>query len=702
MAIRYSRIRTGLTWVRKRTYNMASLSNIFPGGFTAALHSTELVDPIPAFQTFCKSHGLIVESIIDDGEIHRVPHTSSKRGALDGWYILHTSGKFPVGICGDWKTPEMRYQWMAETGRTLTFQERIEHDRWVAQVRAKQKAEREAKQEKAAERAEDEVGAYFDASEDHPYLVRKRVKPHGIKIDRAGKLVVPIYSEDGEIISHQTIDSDGTKRFLKGGRVEGGFFEIRGTRQVVFVGEGFATCASVHEATGATVLVAFDCGNLPKVAKVAKDLYLGAKIVIAADNDQFTDNNPGMKAANDAANAIHGLIVHPTFAESEVSAGKPTDFNDLHVLRGLDAVREQIEMVTEPLREKLAFEFSRADSLELKEIQWVVDDYIEADSLAQVFGDPGGGKSFVAIDVACCIATGTPWHGHAVKQGAVFYIAGEGHNGLARRLKAWELGNKVSLSGAPLFKSHRAAQLYDTTDAAMVAQSIKTLVDSSGLEPSMIIIDTLARNMGGDENSTQDMNGFIQNLDNYLRQSYKCCVMVVHHSGAMDKDRSRGSTALRGALDAEYKVQLDPGSKTITFESKKMKDAEMPQPMSFGITQVDLPINDKNGDPVKGAFLTAVDLSGFMEKVQKKRKLTTSQRLCLEAITLLQKSMLDAGNTEPVTDDEWRKSARTHGCTDQNIKRVFDWLVKNGMVQEVQDGFRVEVDTSQNSQNSHE
>ena len=680
---------------------MANLSNIFPGGFTAALTSTDLVDPIPAFQTFCKAHGVVVDAAIDDGEIHRVPSTSSKRGALDGWYILHTSGKFPVGVCGDWKTPDMRYQWMADTGRTMTFQERADHALWVDAVKAKQKAEREAKQEKAAERAEEEVGVYADASPEHPYLVRKRVQPHGIKIDRAGKLVVPIYSQDGEILSHQTIDSDGTKRFLKGGKVDGGFFEIRGTRKVVFVGEGFATCASVHEATGATVLVAFDCGNLPKVAKVAKELYLGAKIVLAADNDQFTDNNPGMKAANDAASSVHGMVVAPSFSESEVRAGNPTDFNDLHVLRGLDAVREQIEMVTSPMREKLAFEFSRADILELREIQWVVDDYIESDSLAQVFGDPGGGKSFVAIDIACCISTGTPWHGHEVRQGAVFYIAGEGHNGLARRLKAWELGNGVSLAGAPLFKSHRAAQLYDTTDAALVAQSIKVLVDQSGLDPSMIIIDTLARNMGGDENSTQDMNGFIQNLDTYLRQSYHCCVMVVHHSGATDKDRSRGSTALRGALDAEYKVQLDPGSKTITFEPKKMKDAEMPRPKSFGITQVDLPISDKHGEPVKGAYLTAVDLSGFMEKVQKKRRLSTAQRQCLESITLLQKSMLDDGNTEPVTDAEWRKSARTHGCTDQNIKRIFDWLAKNGMVQEVQDGYRVEVATSQNSQNSH-
>jgi phage/plasmid primase-like uncharacterized protein len=678
---------------------MANLQHIFPGGFTAAITSTELVDPIPAFQAHCKAAGLVVEAIVDDGEIHRVPTLSSKRGALDGWYILHTSGKFPVGVCGDWRT-DVQHKWAAQTGRQLTFQERADHAKWIEEVKAKQAAARAAAQADAAERADAEVGGYADASAEHPYLQRKQVQPHGIKIDRAGKLVVPIYNADGEIISHQTIDADGNKRFLKGGRVEGGFFEIRGTRGVVFIGEGFATCASVHEATGATVLVAFDAGNLPRVAKVAKALYVGSKLVMAADNDQFTDNNPGMRAANTAAHAVHGLVVHPEFSEAEVLAGKPTDFNDLHVLRGLDAVRDRIEMVTAPVREGLAFEFSRVDSLELSEIKWVVDDYIEADSLAQVFGDPGGGKSFVAIDIACCIATGTPWHGHEVQRGAVFYVAGEGHNGLTRRFKAWELGNGISLEGASLYKSHRAAQLSDTGDASLVAASIKSLVEESGCQPAMIVIDTLARNFGGDENSTQDMGLFIQNLDTYLRQSYRCCVMVVHHSGAMDKERSRGSTALRGALDAEYKVQLDPGSKTIMFEPKKMKDAELPPSMSFGITQVDLPINDKHGEPVKGAYLTAVDISGFVKSIQKDRRLGKNQRICLESITALQQSLRDQGDKSAVSPDEWRDSVKTHGV---DRRRWFDakkWLIDNGMVFENKDGFYVEAAASETSETS--
>ena len=673
---------------------MSSLTNIFPNGFAAATESQDLVSPIEGFTKHCEAQGLVIRDLIADGEIHRVPHISSKKGAVDGWYILHLSGKIPVGVCGCWKEPTFESKWMADIGRSMSFSERLEHDKWVGEFKAKREADRVASQQVAAEKAEDEVSTYADASADHPYLVRKRIEPHGIKIDRAGRLVVPVIDNQGEILSYQTIDAEGNKRFLKGGKIEGGFYELRGNRKVIFIGEGFATCASIHQATGFTTLVAFDCGNLAKVAKSAKEMFLGSRIVICADNDQFTEGNPGIAKAKAAAGLVFGEIVYPTFNESDLPS-KPTDFNDLHTLQGIEAVKEQIERVALPAIDKLAFEFSRADSLELTEIKWVVDDYIEADSLAQVFGDPGGGKSFVAIDLACCVATGKPWHGHDVKKGSVFYIAGEGHNGLARRLKAWQIGNGTSLAGVPLYKSHRAAQLYDATEAAVVAESIKQLSAEANCIPSMIVIDTLARNHGGDENSTQDMNAFIQHLDVYLRQPWKCCVMVVHHSGVADKDRSRGSTALKGALDAEYKCQLDSGTKTIAFESKKMKDAEMPSPKNFQITQVDLPINNKNGMPVKGAYLTAVDISGLVSQVQKKTYLSPNQKQVMECLVMLEVSLHQNQQLRAVGYDEWRDSAKEHGVKNNRFWEVVKSMINKEMVIEVDGGYK-----SRNSQPS--
>ena len=677
---------------------MSSLTSIFPNGFAVATESQDLVSPIEGFTKHCEAQGLVIRDLIADGEIHRVPHISSKKGAVDGWYILHLSGKIPVGVCGCWKEPTFESKWMADIGRNMSFSERLEHDKLIAEIRAKREADRVASQQVAAEKAEDEVSTYADASADHPYLIRKRIEPHGIKIDRAGRLVVPVIDQEGEILSYQTIDAEGNKRFLKGGKIEGGFYELRGNRKVIFIGEGFATCASIHQATGFTTLVAFDCGNLAKVAKSAKEMFLGSRIVICADNDQFTEGNPGITKAKAAASLVFGEIVYPIFNESDLSS-KPTDFNDLHTLQGIEAVKEQIERVALPAIDKLAFEFTRADSLELTEIKWVVDDYIEADSLAQVFGDPGGGKSFVAIDLACCVATGKPWHGHEVKQGSVFYIAGEGHNGLARRLKAWQIGNGTTLANVPLYKSHRAAQLYDATEAAVVAEAIKQLSAEANCIPSMIVIDTLARNHGGDENSTQDMNAFIQHLDVYLRQPWKCCVMVVHHSGVADKDRSRGSTALKGALDAEYKCQLDSGTKTIAFESKKMKDAEMPSPKNFQITQVDLPINNKNGMPVKGAYLTAVDISGLVSQVQKKTYLSPNQKQVMECLVMLEVSLFQNHQLRPVGYDEWRDSAKEHGVKNNRFWEVVKSMIAKDMILEVDGGYRSHPKSSESHPN---
>ena len=679
---------------------MTSLTTIFPNGFAAATESQDLVNPIDGFRRHCEASGLLVKEIIPDGEIHRVAHISSKKGALDGWYILHTSGKIPVGIAGCWKEPTFEAKWVADIGRSMSFTERFEHDKWVSEIKAKKEADRLVSQAVAAEKAEDEVGTYADASADHPYLVRKHIEPHGIKIDRAGRLVVPVIDQHGEILSYQTIDAEGNKRFLKGGKIEGGFYELRGNRKIVFVGEGFATCASIHEATGYTVMVAFDCGNLAKVAKSAKEMFPSAKIVIGADNDQWTEGNPGVTKGRAAAGLVFGEIVYPIFSESDMTDNKPTDFNDLHCLQGLDAVKDQIERVAGPVKDKLAFEFSRVDSLKLTEIKWIVDDYIESDSLAQVFGDPGGGKSFVAIDIACCVATGSAWHGHQVKQGAVFYIAGEGHNGLARRFKAWELGNGISLSGAPIFKSHRAAQLYDATEAALVAVSIKQLSEEAGCIPSMIVIDTLARNMGGDENSTQDMNAFIQHIDNYLRQVWNCSVIIVHHSGTMDKDRGRGSSALKGALDAEYRVALDSGTKTIQFENKKMKDAEMPIPKNFQITQVDLPILDKHNLPVKGAYLTTVDISGLVSQVQKKTYLSPNQIQVMKCLVMLETKRFQDQQAHPVSYDEWRESAKEHNVKNNRFWEVVKNLVSKAMVVEVNGGYKSHPKASESEPNS--
>lgn len=237
----------------------------------------------------------------------------------------------------------------------------------------------------------------------------------------------------------------------------------------------------------------------------------------------------------------------------------------------------------------------------IKPIDWLVDGYLEADALGMLYGPSGGGKSFVAVSLACSIATGTPWFGCKVKQGAVFYIAGEGHQGLARRFAAWSKSTGVPITkDTPLFKSNRAVLMLDADAAEKLKAEVKRLVRETGYVPSFIVIDTLARNFGdGDENKQQDANKFIEAMDE-LRREFGCHVETVHHSGH-DSDRARGSSVLKAAMDQELWVKGSNGR--LELQVTKMKDAEMPANRQFKITQLGLGIFDDCEVEITGAYL---------------------------------------------------------------------------------------------------
>jgi KaiC/GvpD/RAD55 family RecA-like ATPase len=221
---------------------------------------------------------------------------------------------------------------------------------------------------------------------------------------------------------------------------------------------------------------------------------------------------------------------------------------------------------------------------DIQPVQWLVERYIEANSMAVMFGEPGAGKSFIALDMACCIATGEMWQGFPVKQGAVFYIAGEGHSGISRRLKAWSLHRGVVPENVMV--SNTAVPLTDAESVKTLVRIIGAMVNKYGA-PALIVVDTLARNFGGlDENSTKDMGLFVQHMDR-LKHELQTTVLVVHHTGQGDKSRARGSIALKGATDIELRVEVKAGG-TIALQTTKMKDAELAEPVLLRLHGVEL------------------------------------------------------------------------------------------------------------------
>jgi putative DNA primase/helicase len=210
---------------------------------------------------------------------------------------------------------------------------------------------RERLETEAAQRAAaDEAQRLWDESTDagvHGYLARKGVNAYGVRVAIDGRLLVPQRDVDGTLWAVQRIAPDQPggefeKLYIKGSRKSGLMHccgDLAGAA-IILLCEGYATGASLHEASGRPVVITFDAGNLPTVAKLLQERYPAARFIICADDDCETaariDRNPGLLKAEEAAQLLgaRAVVVKP--------AGQPernTDFNDVHADGGLDAVR---------------------------------------------------------------------------------------------------------------------------------------------------------------------------------------------------------------------------------------------------------------------------------------------------------------------------------------------------------------------------
>lgn len=299
-------------------------------------------DALSQFRDALRAAGLEPPEVIEpDGKLHRFA-SNGKPHDDAGWYVFHDDG-IPAGAFGDWRTG-LSETWRADIGRKLSPGEETAYRAHVETIRRQREAEETRYRTEAAKKAKEIWEAAAPASEDHPYLIKKRVKSYGLRVHE-GKLVVPV--RDGDALhSLQFIAPDGDKRFLTGGRVSGCYFLIGEPDKVLCIAEGYATAAAIHEATGYAVAVAFNAGNLLPVAKALRAKFSGLRIIVCADDDHRTEGNPGKTKASEAAAAIEGLLAIPDFGEDKPD--RATDFDDLMECRGLEAVRRCVELATTP------------------------------------------------------------------------------------------------------------------------------------------------------------------------------------------------------------------------------------------------------------------------------------------------------------------------------------------------------------------
>jgi putative DNA primase/helicase len=307
--------------------------------------------------------------LIADGQWHRCDVIDKPSGKNDGCYVLHLDGPAPWGLYRNWTDGQDLDHWRGDRNRQLTDAELEEFERRMEEARVAAEKIAAEMAEAAAKRAMQWWGHAKAASSSHPYLKRKGIKPHGILVDDLGRLLVPMFTVDGELVNLQLIDGDGNKSFLRGGQTKGCAYKVKGEGRTVIEAEGFATAATINEATGLDVVVAFSAGNLAEVASLIRNdmhaenswvakvheerelqrerpVKFWDKFIIAVDDDWKTANNPGIMQGLAAARITHALVAQPYFGKNRKE--KETDFNDLAKKYGLEAVEEDIARAVEP------------------------------------------------------------------------------------------------------------------------------------------------------------------------------------------------------------------------------------------------------------------------------------------------------------------------------------------------------------------
>lgn len=227
------------------------------------------------------------------------------------------------------------------------------------------------------------------------------------------------------------------------------------------------------------------------------------------------------------------------------------------------------------------------DIRNLPDPEWIVQNFLQSDSFAVLYGAPGSTKSFWALDMACSIACGVPFHNNKVKQGKVMLAAGEGLRGLKWRIEAWIMAHPEA-DEQLLYDNLRiipnVPHLLDNTHVNMLLNTADVLNNDEENPLRLVIIDTWARAMvGGDENSQKDTGLAVEACD-LIRKQTGASTLVVHHSG-VEGTRERGSTALRGGADTSIMATHEPHTRFTTVVVKKMKDGEQGHQSIYSLKQ---------------------------------------------------------------------------------------------------------------------
>jgi len=515
---------------------------------------------VEAFRDAMAATGLGRPEIVPDGALHRFDLPDEARGKKSGWYKFHPDGT-PAGAFGSWKH-EISERWCSKANYEMSREEIAAVNDFYRRAREEAEAERAREANSAATRAAKIFEAAAEATE-HPYLARKGVAAFGVRVDQRGELLIPMYNSRGEVRGVQRIMPDGEKRFLSGQANPGLIHVITSSSpdasRTVYVCEGYATGASLHMATGETVVIAFNAKNLEPAGMVAKEVFPAAKIIFAADNDRWTTikgvpKNVGIEAARKAASTVGASVVWPEFHDL---SSHPKDFNDLYALEGPDAVRTQAKGYGVRIRD---WSIARLSGQKAPVRQWLVQDVLPLGS-AMILAAPGGtGKGMLTLNLALHVSRepqpgidlnpSSLFFGHQlVTHGPVVMLAAEDDmDEVHRRIE--NLGGEFPESlyaiclpdldkPAALFTSERGS-LRTTAFWEEIAEQIKSI------RPVFVVIDPISCFVLADLND-RNVGAFVMGCFTCLARQSGALVLGVHHMNKL-RDKIRNLDDARNAI----------------------------------------------------------------------------------------------------------------------------------------------------------
>ena len=524
---------------------------------------------LDAFRQEIEQAGLTPPAtIIADGKLHRFA-SNGDRADDAGWYTYFPD-ETPAGVFGCWRK-NFKQTWCSKADSTLTPAERERQQTQFDEARRQREQDERLRHADAAQRAQRFWDGAKPAPANHPYLIRKGIQPHGVRVDDKNRLIVPVII-DGSIVSLQFIDANGGKQFLPGGKVKGGTF-IMGElsdADALLLGEGFATGASLHESASYPVVVAFSASSLTPGAEQLRRQFPTVTIVLCGDNDL---NGTGQREAQKAAEAIGGLVVLPE------TPGQ--DFNDVHVQLGLDVVKVGIERaLTQKETQTMTTATGDVREAPLKgarDLSTALVSYTDLLSLqiperpcylpwlpeggnVMVYGPRGVGKTFFNLALAVSLATGKDlWKWNCPAPVGVLYIDGEMQLDELRQRTTALMGTPPVaplefLTGQLVYQRCDGKDLILTTDA--MRQEVVKILDACP-EIRVMILDNVSCLFSGlNEDSKQDwepINAWLIRL-----RHRGLATVLVHHAGK--GGQQRGTSGREDSLDTVIHLAKPTGA----------------------------------------------------------------------------------------------------------------------------------------------